>query len=60
VPNAPALHPGIAEVYARSVKELTEALLRGGDPDVMESARALIHKVIIHPPEPKVIRRASS
>jgi site-specific DNA recombinase len=51
VPDAPALHPVIAEVCSRNMDELTEALPRGGDPEALESARALIHKILIHPPE---------
>jgi hypothetical protein len=43
--------PGVAEVYAKNVDELTEALLRGGDPQALESARVLIHKVISQPLE---------
>jgi site-specific DNA recombinase len=45
-----ALHPGIAESYATRVAALKAALARGDDPEALESARALIDKVIIHPP----------
>ena len=48
---APALHPNIAEAYAASVDSLKAALARGDHPEAIETARALIDKVIIHPPE---------
>jgi hypothetical protein len=50
-PMAPALHPGIANVYAAKVGNLKAALANGNNPEALEAARSLIDKVIIHPPE---------
>jgi site-specific DNA recombinase len=49
--RARALHPNIAEAYAATVDDLKAALARGDNPDAIETARALIDKVIVHPPE---------
>jgi len=46
-----ALHPGIAQIYADRVANLSEALARADNPEALEAARVLIEKVIIHPPE---------
>jgi DNA invertase Pin-like site-specific DNA recombinase len=53
LPAAPvvALHPGIADVYAAKVATLASLLADGHHPEALEAARALIDKVIIHPPE---------
>jgi DNA invertase Pin-like site-specific DNA recombinase/outer membrane lipoprotein-sorting protein len=53
-PDSPThmLHPGIAENYARKAGILTEALREGGDPEVLEAARALIDRIVIHAPRP--------
>jgi hypothetical protein len=48
---ARSLHPGIAQVYAAKVRDLSPDLAAGRDPETREAARALIDKVIIHPPE---------
>ncbi len=50
-PISPALHLGIAQVYAAKVSNLKAALANGRDPEALEAARALIDKVILHPPE---------
>jgi DNA invertase Pin-like site-specific DNA recombinase len=49
-PPTPALHPGIADTYARKVESLGTTLENGQDPELLEAARALIDKVVIHPP----------
>jgi DNA invertase Pin-like site-specific DNA recombinase len=49
--RAAALHPGIADSYAANVESLKAALAAGDDPEALETARALVDKVIIHPPE---------
>jgi hypothetical protein len=49
--SRPALHPGIAQLYAAKVCTLNAALARGRDCEMLETARALIDKVFIHPPE---------
>ena len=48
---APALHPGISQVYAAKVRNLAHALEKGENPEALEAARSLIDKVILHPPE---------
>ena len=50
IPSAPALHQGIAQSYADSVANLKRALVQGDDPEALEAARKLIHKIVIHPP----------
>jgi site-specific DNA recombinase len=47
---APAFDPLMAEAYKRRIASLTAALERGDDPTGLELARALIDKVIVHPP----------
>lgn len=47
----PALHPGIAQVYATKVNDLQAALTREAQPEALEAARALIDQVIVSPPE---------
>lgn len=49
-PPTPALHPNLGEVYRRKVANLEAALARGQDPEALEAARALIERVVIHPP----------
>jgi hypothetical protein len=49
--SAPALHPGIATSYAVHVADLKAALARGDDSEALENARALIDKVVVHPPK---------
>ena len=46
----PALHPGIAELYAAKVRNLAAALAADDNPEALEAARALIDQVIVHPP----------
>ena len=48
----PALHPGIANIYARKIAHLRAALAEGDNPEALEAARALIDRVIISPPDP--------
>jgi uncharacterized coiled-coil protein SlyX len=48
---APALHPNLAELYARRVAVLRQAIEGGDAPEVLEAARALIDKVVISPGE---------
>jgi site-specific DNA recombinase len=50
-PAPPALHPGIANVYARQVDRLKQALAAGSDAEALEAARALIDKVVVYPPD---------
>jgi hypothetical protein len=47
----PALHPGIAQVYAANVGDLQVALANRDDAEALEAARSLIDKVVLHPPE---------
>ncbi len=47
---APALHPGLAGVYRARVADLWRALSAGDAPDALEAARALIDRVVVHPP----------
>jgi len=51
-PPAPALHPGLAEIYRRKVAELETAL---NDPSIQAEAsgalRGLIDAVVLHPGE---------
>jgi hypothetical protein len=47
----PALHLNLAEVYRDRVATLEQALADRKAPDVLEAARALIDRVIVHPPE---------
>ena len=47
----PALHPGIAELYAAKVRNLAAALAADDNPEALEAARALIDQVIVHPPD---------
>jgi len=43
------LHEGIAEVYQAHVAALRDALARDAGPEVLEAARALIERVVVHP-----------
>jgi site-specific DNA recombinase len=47
----PALHPSIAQVYAEKVRNLEAGLANRDDAEVLEAARSLIDKVILHPPD---------
>jgi hypothetical protein len=47
----PALHPGIADMYAAHVGKLIAELANGSDAEALQAARPLIDKVIIHPPQ---------
>ena len=47
----PALHPNLAQLYRARVAALHQAISAGDAPDALEAARALIDRVIIHPPE---------
>jgi hypothetical protein len=47
----PALHPGIAETYRAKVTDLRQAMADKDDHAALETARTLIEKVIITPPE---------
>jgi hypothetical protein len=49
--SVPALHPNLAEVYRKRVATLHDALNTGDAPDALEAARALVDRVVIHPPE---------
>lgn len=50
VPAAlPAIHPNVAEVYAKRVADLQQALDVKAEPEVVEAARALVDKVVINP-----------
>jgi DNA invertase Pin-like site-specific DNA recombinase len=48
--TAPAFEPHMAETYAGRIADLTTALQHGEDPEGLELARALIDKVVVHPP----------
>ena len=48
---APLLQPSIASTYAAKVADLRSALAVGANPEAMEAARALIERVVVHPPE---------
>ncbi|MCB4825186.1 hypothetical protein [Roseicella aerolata] len=50
-PTLPALRPNLAEVYRAQVEALHRAIAAGDTPDALEAARALIDRVLIHPPE---------
>ncbi len=50
--SPPMLHPKIAETYARKVGILADALREGDDPEVLEAARAMIDRIVIHAPGP--------
>lgn len=45
------LHEGIAEIYQAHVASLRDALARNAGPEVLEAARALIDRVVVHPAE---------
>jgi len=47
------LHPGMSQIYATTVQNLSAALAERSQPETLEAARALIEKVIIHAPENK-------
>ena len=47
----PALHPNLAEVYRDRVAKLETVLAAQTAPEVLEATRALIDRVIIHPPK---------
>ena len=49
-PAPPALHPNLAQVYAKRVAALREALDAGDGEEVLEAARALIDTVVVSPP----------
>jgi hypothetical protein len=49
--TAPAFEPHMAETYAGRIADLTTALQHGEDPEGLELARALIDKVVVHPPQ---------
>jgi hypothetical protein len=50
-PAPPALHPNLAQVYAKRVTALREALDAGDGAEVLEAARALIETVVVSPPD---------
>lgn len=50
-PVPPALHPNLAEVYAKRVAALREALDAGDGEEVLEAARALIDTIVVSPPD---------
>jgi len=50
MPAPPALHPNLAQVYAKRVATLREALDAGDGEEVLEAARNLIETVVISPP----------
>jgi hypothetical protein len=45
------LHPNLAEVYRERVAALESAPAHRKAPDVLEAARALSDRVVVHPPE---------
>jgi len=47
----PSLHPGNARIYKAKVNALQEALTTPDNTAALEAARALIDRIIIHPPE---------
>jgi DNA invertase Pin-like site-specific DNA recombinase len=47
---APGLHPNLAQLYRARVAALEQALGDKGPPDVLEAARGLIDRVVVHPP----------
>eukprot|EP01035_Chromulina_nebulosa_P022320 gene22320-28905_t len=49
--TAPPLSPGIAEAYQRKITDMQIALTNGTDPEALETARQLIDRIIITPPE---------
>lgn len=51
MPAPPALHPNLAQVYAKRVAALREALDAGDEEEVLEAARELIETVVISPPD---------
>lgn len=46
---APALHPNLAEVYARRVEVIRTAIEGRNEPEILEAARALVENVIVGP-----------
>jgi site-specific DNA recombinase len=48
--SAPLLHPKLAEIYRTRVADLHRVLASGDAPDALEAARALIDRIIVHPP----------
>jgi DNA invertase Pin-like site-specific DNA recombinase len=48
-PIRPVLPPNLAAIYRNRVAELEQAVGDQKSPDVLEAARALIHKVVVHP-----------
>jgi site-specific DNA recombinase len=48
----PAYSEALAETYVTRVASLTKRLQNGDDPEGLELARALIDRVIVHPPTP--------
>jgi len=48
-PIRPVLPANLAVVYRSRVEELEQAVADRKSPDVLEAARALIHKVVVHP-----------
>ncbi len=49
--TAPPLSPAIAEAYRRKITDMQIALTNGTDPEALETARQLIDRIIITPPE---------
>jgi site-specific DNA recombinase len=49
--SSPSLHPGIAHTYSMHVADLKAAHARGDSAEVLERARALIDRVVVHPPQ---------
>jgi len=47
----PSLHPGNAQIYKAKVNALHEALTTQDNTAALEAARALIDRIIVHPPE---------
>jgi hypothetical protein len=49
--STPTLHRSVAQTYADNVSRLNAALAAGDDPEALERARALLDKVVVHPPQ---------
>jgi hypothetical protein len=48
-PELPRLHPNLSEVYRERVERLREAIAADRSPEFVESVRALIERVEVHP-----------